>query len=65
MITGQKMQDIAQLTRIIDNSEVKRYVVSHWEEIKEKSREKDDRWADKLINIILDEDIEKIRKLLK
>jgi len=65
VITGQKMQDIAQLTRIIDNSEVKRYVVSHWEEIKEKSREKDDRWADKLINIILDEDIEKIRKLLK
>ena len=60
MISGQKMKDIAQLTRIMNDQIAKQYVVNNWGRLRVLTKEKDDDWADKLIDAIAKEKVEKI-----
>lgn len=64
MITGQKMQDIAKSIAIIEDQVVKKYVVGIWEEIRVLSRTKSERWANKLINALIEENKNTVKKLL-
>ena len=58
MISGQTLSSIAQLTRVMIDKEAKAIVVSNWEKIKTLSE-----WnAKKLIDLICDEDIHKLKK---
>jgi len=61
MISGQAMQNIAQLTRFLEDKELKKYMVEHWSLL----REKDDKWATRLINALTKEDKEKVEKLME
>lgn len=64
MISGQKMQAIAQLTRWMKDPIAKKYVVDHWGNLTEKQKIKDDKWADELIEALASEQIEKIAEFI-
>ena len=60
MISGQKMQSIAQLVRMMSDPLAKKYVCDNWGRLRELSKKKDDKWADELIDTLLTEKIDKI-----
>jgi len=63
MISGGTMKSIAQLTRDC-KPKVKQYMVDNWEILRELQKTKNDKWADQIIDGLVDENLRKIKALL-
>lgn len=58
-ISGQKMKDLGQLVRGIEDRKLKMFMVYHWNEM----NNKDDEWATKLIDAICAENAQEVNQL--